>query len=82
MFAFFRYFRLLWKPEFRHLDLPPISDPDDRIATMEFIAAKFNDDDDYVDYKTSSVVPCALESAKFRLFETCDIGIQVNVILL
>ena len=77
-----RYFRLLWKPHFRHLDLPPISEADHRIATLDFIvdsfaggrqgAKKVSHDDAAGGF---------LETAKLRLFETCEIGIEESYLL-
>ena len=70
------YFCLLWKPEFRHLDLPPLGDPQDRIAALEFLTSG----NDVVGECHSECYP-RVESAKFRLFETSEISIEESYLM-
>ena len=76
----YRYFCLTWRPHFRHLDLPPISDTNHRIATLNFIATAFSEEKTAHDADSMSP-QLLIETAKFRLFETCEIGIEESYIL-
>ena len=73
-----RYFRLLWKPHFRHLDLPPIADADQRISTLDFIVDAFAGGRQEAKKVSQRGL---VETAKFRLFETSEVGIEEAYLL-
>ena len=77
--AFPLYFRLLWRPEFRHLDIPPILDSENRASILNFLASSgFRTRQDDAEYEQDLV---ALESAKFRLFEHSEIDIEESYLM-
>ncbi len=77
------FFCLLWRREFRTLDLPPISDQEDRVAVLDVLANSyvesdydtFDDDDDEYSERGGT------RTAKFRLFESADVSIEESYLL-
>lgn len=60
------FFCLLWRPKFAHLDIPPISESQCRIAVLEFLTTKCDGEQ---------------KSVKFRLFESTEINIEESYLM-
>ena len=68
------FFCLLWRGDFKHLELPPVADREDRVAVLENLAKDLSTpEEDSLKSRT--------ETAKFRLFETCDVDIEESYLM-
>ncbi|TRY70234.1 hypothetical protein TCAL_04848 [Tigriopus californicus] len=69
------YFGLLWRPSFHFLDLPPIRELSDRVFVLDLLTTSPAEG-------TSEEHPLgSIETAKFRLFDTCELNIEESYLM-